>query len=422
MKSILKNIAFVIISIVSSAVIGLLLLIFAYSLDGTRIRNNVIESSSIQSIEGDRYDWAPGILSSALDGFTDSIMLNMAIYTSDQGPVKNAIDNICIWDETLPEAPSDILLQRVLPMSYETTYEWHYGRYWHGYLAYLKPLLYFFSYGEVRYILMMFELVLLIILVLSLYKEFGTKKIIPFIVTLIAVNPISSAISLQYADIYIVTLLGGIILLKCKKIDGWKIFLFIGIVCSYLDLLTYPLLSLGFNLVIFTLINNETRIKAIITNVFCSITWTIGYVGMWIMKWCIWSIYDKDAFKEAVNQILIRTTGDSTVGRYTTDDSIFNAIVANFNVMFSSPVVIMCVIALVMALIIFIVRGCNFNITNKWVQLLIIGLYPLAWCIVIRQHSALHAVFVHRIMAIDILVILMIVFDSLNERGKEING
>ncbi len=99
MKSILKNIAFVIISIVSSAVIGLLLLIFAYSLDGTRIRNNVIESSSIQSIEGDRYDWAPGILSSTLDGFTDSIMLNMAIYTSDQGPVKNAIDNICIMED-----------------------------------------------------------------------------------------------------------------------------------------------------------------------------------------------------------------------------------------------------------------------------------------------------------------------------------
>ncbi len=415
MNKVAKNLLYILISIVAAALIGTIILTVAYVMPGERIRGNVAKSESIQQIEGDSYDWGPGIPSTQIDGFTDSIMLNMAVYTSDKGPLENAIDSVCIWDDSMEGTPADMLRLHVLAGDYSGTHEWHYGRYWHGYLAFLKPMLTFFTYGEVRYLMMVIQLVLIMVLVFGIYKELGLMKVIPFLVGVLAINPITSALSMQHADVYIITIVGGIILLFNKKSlnnNYWKIFLWIGVATSFMDLLTYPLVGLGVNLVLLTILLDEEKwyIK-IFKSVIASFIWVIGYVLMWVSKWCLWSIYNKQAFNEAISQIFIRTSGDSTIGRYTKSNSIFNAYIVNANLMLTKPVIAI----LVIAILVIVFVGCKNKMQPKnyvnIIPLFMVGIYPLIWCLVIREHSALHAIFTHRMIAIDIIVILMIIAD-----------
>lgn len=46
-----------------------------------------------------------------------------------------------------------------------------YPRYWHGYLVFLKPLLFFFSYPAIRYIIMFLQFGLFLLLVVKLAEK-----------------------------------------------------------------------------------------------------------------------------------------------------------------------------------------------------------------------------------------------------------
>ena len=162
-------------AIVGSAMVGYLLLVAVYLLPVDTIKANIQVSSSIQQTESDRYDWAPNILSSALDGFTDSIMLNMAAYKSDRGAFVDAADNICLWDDAMGGSTVDILFNHVLSET-DGAYDFHYGRYWHGHLLYLKPLLQFLSVADIRFLLMVAEFSLTVWLMILMQSKLGVGK------------------------------------------------------------------------------------------------------------------------------------------------------------------------------------------------------------------------------------------------------
>lgn len=68
-------------------------------------------------------------------------------------------------------------------------------------------------------------------------------------------------------------------------------FVVVGAMTSYLDLLTFPLISLGIPLVLWLTLNDSQSIWKNICRIFLlSLSWAIGYVGMWVLKWGIGSI------------------------------------------------------------------------------------------------------------------------------------
>ena len=413
----IKKAIYIVISIICATIVGLILLVSVYKLPSEMMLENVRRSSNIQAIESDRYDWAPEVLSSAIDGFTDAIMLNMAIYTSSDGPLKNAIDNVCLKDESLTQSYADILSYEILPQDYSNISEWHYGIYWHGYLVYLKPLLLLFSYGEIRVILMALQMFLVLwFFFLFMQKVHNSRLAIPFMIAIILVNPITNALCLQLSDIYTLTLLGGITLLSIKSVykNYFKVFLWLGIITAYVDLLTYPLLALCFNLVLFCFITvNTNKWKEQLTQIIiASVMWVLGYALMWMSKWVVLSIYVKGAVKSALSEVVYRTVSDSTVSRYINSTSIFNAFTANLRLLLTRPAVLIIVLSVIGLVFLTLKNKYKFRLTNKLYSLIFIGLYPVIWCLIVRQHSAVHAVFVHRIIVIDILVILSIIYDS----------
>lgn len=424
MREKLKNIfsnkfIYTISAIVGSAIVGYLLLVAVYLLPVDTIKANIQVSSSIQQTESDRYDWAPNILSSALDGFTDSLMLNMAAYKSDRGAFADAADNICVWDDAMEGSTVDILFNHVLSET-DGAYDFHYGRYWHGHLLYLKPLLQFLSVADIRFLLMVVEFSLTVWLLILMHSKLGACKTAMFGFAFLLLNPISAALCMQYADIYLITVIAGLwILLKADSIDSdyWKVFIWIGIFTAFFDLLTYPLVGLGFSLVLCVLLSQRETINKLKMVIISSVLWVLGYAGMWMEKWIIQAIFSENSFMSALQQIMIRTSGDTSMSRYTDDDSIFNAIIANVSLMMSRPVKIIVLLAIVVLLLSLVTKKVALRKPVNALPLALIACYPLGWCMVVREHSALHAFFTHRIIAIAILAVGMIVVEAVKRKS-----
>ena len=393
-NSFIYQVKYVVLSLLAAAVVGLLCMLLVYLLPVDKMKAKVMESASIQMIEKDRHVWAPNVISSSLDGFTDSIMLNIAVHPGSGNVLRDATDNACTWNVGLEGSTADILVVNVLSDNHGGISEYHYGRYWHGYLVFLKPMLLLFNYGEIRFILMSLELVLLFVYFYLLCKKLGWLKSIPFLVAFLALNPISSMLSLQFADIFIITLVGGICILNYdenKWQETWKVFLWIGIFTAYVDLLTYPLVGLGFNLILWCVLDKEnSQFKKCMYSLAYSVYWLVGYALMWAAKWIMSITFNDLTLKNVVDQIFNRTAGDINTPDIQ-NDSIFNAIVVNVQDMFSGPIIALIIISVIFVVILVIVKRASLIGISNTLPLLFVALYPFIWCLIIRQHSALHA-------------------------------
>ena len=71
---------------------------------------------------------------------------------------------------------------------------------------------------------------------------------LPLGLALLAINPVSTALSMQYSSIYYLTLLGALVMLLTESWDrnwGYLVFLFLGVGTAFFDFLTYPACAVG---------------------------------------------------------------------------------------------------------------------------------------------------------------------------------
>ena len=128
----------------------------------------------------------------------------------------------------------------------------------------------------------------------------------------------------------------------------------------------------------------------------CSLSWLIGYAGIWIMKWILAYIligYDID---KAIHQVAVRTS--TTYGDF---DMSFMGI-ARF--LFARTKLLITIAA---CLAIFLLLNIWMYIKNKIAfkrdyYLLLIALLPVVWFILIRNHSVIHCWFVWRLAVISV--------------------
>ena len=213
MKRYFHHILISIICIISAIITGSLLMIAVYSLPVSNIRKNVSRSLDIYTTEGDYYSWAPEISSAQLDNFTDTLMLNIASFKGNGSVINQAMNNSYItYDDedskslTLAKALSDDSINGAVIVDYP--------RYWHGYLIWLKPLLCFMTMSDIRILLMCFQLILAVYLIIEIYQKSSVKTAFPIGLALLCLNPVSTALCMQYACIYTLTLTSILVMLK----------------------------------------------------------------------------------------------------------------------------------------------------------------------------------------------------------------
>lgn len=404
-------------NVLVAVIVGTVLMIAVYCLPVEKMREHVLESNLIQYKETDTYYWAQGNVSTKLDGFTDAIMLNNAVYIGSESVIEDAMNNP--YTVVKGQEQSIGLVKYLADNSIETSIV-EYPRYWHGYLIWLKPLLLIMSYADIRIVFMFVQMFLTLLVSIELYNKSGYKGVIPFVFSLFCMNPISTAMCMQYACIYTITLLTAFMMLHFEwytTIRCIYLFQWIGIFTAFFDFLTYPIVGLGINLILFLMISNSGLRDNIKKIAYATFSWGIGYAGMWIGKWIMASILTKNnVLKDGVNSVLIRSLGGSSAGGV---DSAWSVITNNIEQLLSIP--LMWIISILVIAIIGLLLLRIFRVKSDMVQLVsfaIVALYPFVWYSIVRDHSTVHSWMTYRNLVVTVFAISVMITNSIYRDRK----
>lgn len=289
--------------LVCGIVTGFLLLVAVYALPVAPVAENV--RLSVQSLDGSwetgeiAYEQlVKGYVTTQLDNSTDANMLLVAAHENDESPVQQAIDTATY-----------MLGGRCYPalLAYgqtgtETLTSVPIARYWHGYLIFLKPLLSFLSYMDIRMLQMIVQQLLLGAAVVGFCRRGHARYTPAFLLALLCVTPAVTGFSLQFSTVYTLFLVAMLALLYFPRVALTRFsriafFLLIGMATSYFDYLTYPIAAFGMPFVtLLILYPAESRKQAVLELAICLGAWLIGYFGMWAGKWIIAALLGQDGW------------------------------------------------------------------------------------------------------------------------------
>lgn len=421
-----KNLIVTLMSLLLAGVMGALLMISVYALPTEPIRSNVKKSSAVFDLGQNYLQWASPIVSSRLDSFTDNWMINIATYQKGENIkeiIKDSMDNP--WN-SYAHIEGKIDPYNFIKKAYTYNVPMDgakrdtYSRYWHGYNIWLKPMLTFFTMGDIRIFMMMFQFILLIFVMLELYKKGGLKLLTPFFIAILIFNPISCALCLTYSTLYNITLISMLINLKYELWNSeryWLLFLWIGIITSFFDFLTYPLTALGCNLIIFVLLSNYQLFPKMKKVILSSALWTIGYAGMWMEKWLIGSLVTgNNLFIQAIRSGKFRAGGNIEGGHITPVD----VILKNFTAIDNHVIYTIFVICVVLLLVCYLSGKYKIKLRKDMIfPLLFVGIYPFVWFFVMKNHSYGHFWMVHKILMLTIIAMAYAIVYSITEKTKK---
>lgn len=413
----LNMILYCLVSIICAVLSGIVLMLLVYLLPTDTIRTNVEKSIDIFKTENDNYHWAYWISSSRPDNFTDSIMLLNAIYEGPESLTEKAMLNPRTEYQECSRSES---LVRNLESegNSDNSYTAYYARYWHGYLTLLKPFLFFFSFSDWRMCSMILQLILLCFVLYFIEKKLNEKIAFCYLLAMIAMNPISSAICMQYACMYNMTLIGSLIVIRSGLRDErnlCRLFLWLGIATAFFDFLTFPIVPLGIMLILYLLLNDDlqlgSRISAVVKS---SLIWGIGYGGMWSGKWIAADLLTgQNVFLSSIGNVVYRMNGDPFEESQLTSLNVLYIFAKNVQKYINAPMLILAAVVILIGLYVVLCEKVHFKFQKKNLVLLVVGLYPIGWYSIVRNHSLIHSWMVHRDLVVMIFAGLAFFCESI---------
>ncbi|MGN0361315.1 MAG: hypothetical protein ACI4ET_00580 [Bilifractor sp.] len=408
-KSGIKKYRWIPLYLILSILLGTVLMIFVYCLPIHRIRGHVQETSFIYTGEDDHPSWLPGYSSGILDYYTDSIMMREAIYSGSQSAVTKAMKNpYYVSADTgsqLGQLMESLDDTKVQSMSFNC-----YPRYWHGYLLFLKPLLEFFNVLEIRILSAIVQTFLFCLVSALLAKRLGTRIALAFGLSAAFLNPVSIILSFQYQSVYYTILLEFVIALlfkeKLEKGQGWmKLFFFSGVFTVFVDFLTYPFAALGMLLILYFVFYADSMKNNILALIRLSVSWIIGYAGMWAGKWLMATcITGENIFKDALNQAEERSVGGDVSGL---GSGPFAGIRRAIEAVDGKMFVVVAFVLIVFALFAIGLKMYRIHLDrNRMLSLALVCLYPFVWYMVLWNHSVIHSWMTYRELVISVFGVL----------------
>ncbi len=424
MKRRIKN---ALILLLSSVIIGTLLLIVTFCLPVKSARSNVNESryEMMDVVYDENGSSLRKQIISRKDNFTDYLMVQNALERVEgQNALEHAmyvyhydIGNDTTW--LTEESLSTFLKQGTEGMFLK-----EYSKYWHGYLVWLKPLLMCMSWKSVETFLVIFQVLLLLgVVVLSFYKKRPLAGI-GVLVAFLFMKPLSVWFSLTLSTCWTITLFALMAeLLFYHKIEkkNWRdeLFLLIGILTAYMDFLTYPIVTLGVPLCVYLIQNVESDMhwwKRIRQFFWLCVCWAGGYIGMWGMKWVVAEITcQSGTLRNAVWSVIYRTGpldgyGSAFSGVSRTLQAVLDQYDSDF---YTIAFVIVAVTALISMVLCFI-KARNRNWGTSMVCMAFVAMFPFVWLTLTQNHTAIHCEFTFRIMGVTIMALCSMAICSIH--------
>ena len=423
-------------------VVGLTL---AYLIPNARVVSHAKASVALLESEG-LYPKAFDSKGLMLDNFTDALMLDIAISDPDESALSNALSSKR-QDGRPPLRTINGLSDSAAGL---TGQRYSYARYWHGYQVVLRPLLYFFSYGQIRYLNMLALSVLLSLVGISILRTLGVGSLAAFITALLLTGFYAVPMSLQFSSDTYLMLLGVLYVLERERAGlleatFWETFLVIGALTAFFDLLTMPLITVGMPLSALLLARTRWRQVPVrnlaTTSIVALACWGVGFAVSWVAKWVIASrVLGINVIQDAVATAGVRA-GSAETGRPVLEALIHNTrlmfpLVPGIQVLRHSAGTAMFVLFLIVVLVLvvwlmatrksrYVSMGSETTAALKRrAPLLALILLPYSWLAIISQHSVVHGWFTYRTLATAVFVVTAVALSrfDLDEWAKVEDG
>lgn len=451
-KYLMKTIFKLLMTILAGIVLGFVLIVLAYTIPVNRIEKNVKSGVERYNDEGRFHEIVPSWHLSWADHFTDSIILSTTMCDSKESLIKRAMKNQRIEYEGALDAYHNLIYyylgsdltqgkevsdtsaylspeEEIVDRQNYTPYA--YSRYWNGYVVFLKPLLYLFDFSVVYILNAGAQLFLIAAIIYMMWKRNKRLYIIPFVLALISVSPYSSFNSFQLSSIMYITYITLLVMLiKEKEIKNCNAYIYVfavnGICVAYFDLLTSPVLAIGWPLVLYCIQNKEIdNIKKIKKIFGYSLVWLTSYVLMWFSKIILATMFaGQNVLKNAYEAFVYRSGGKTKqFSNGILSDSSFeidleesvkysikykDILVRNLYAYLPIGITIMILVSLVIGL--YLVYDSRKKLNRQcWLITLpyiFISLYPFVWLFLFKNHSYCHYYFVSRILSVTLLAVL----------------
>ena len=301
MKSVQKKIAGplkVLAMIVAGVLLGAILITLVYCIPV----NQTNAQKSIDSLEGE--GWYPSAtqlkssldtyfhsyLPGVLDGAKDGLMLEKATRQIEGNP---------LWEAMNMEG---------------------YTYYWHGYVVILRVLLLFMDYEQFRFLNCILQLMMMFFVAHFIWEKKGQRYALALLTSYFLMMPMAMFLSLQFSWIFYIAM--ALSLLICYRHTWFTekripyIFVIAGMLTSFLDLLTYPLYTWAFPLLLLILLSEDGQkaLNYVKTVVVSGLGWILGYAGMWFGKWALagWIVH-RNVIQEAWKEVLFRSGSEESL-------------------------------------------------------------------------------------------------------------
>lgn len=301
MKSVQKKIVGplkVLAMIVAGVLLGAILITLVYCIPV----NQTNAQKSIDSLEGE--GWYPSAtqlkssldtyfhsyLPGVLDGATDGLMLEKATRQIEGNP---------LWEAMNMEG---------------------YTYYWHGYVVILRVLLLFMDYEQFRFLNCILQLMMMFFVAHFIWEKKGQRYALALLTSYFLMMPMAMFLSLQFSWIFYIAMV--LSLLICYRHTWFTekripyIFVIAGMLTSFLDLLTYPLYTWAFPLLLLILLSEDGQkaLNYVKTVVVSGLGWILGYAGMWFGKWALagWIVH-RNVIQEAWKEVLFRSGSEESL-------------------------------------------------------------------------------------------------------------
>ena len=416
----------------ASVITGYLLLVLVFCIPQSRLFNGL--GNSVPVLQRDNLEEVVfGYPSSRLDVFTDGAMLNAALHTCDESPFKRAV--ACYQYIYYDLSRSEGFIAYFEPR--EPDGSMSYVRYWHGMLVYLKPLLLFFNYSDIRMLNQLGQVALMCLLIYA----FAARKMYRYIPAVFMVYfflmPYTLPFSMQYSNVFYIGFgaLAVLFLFYDRIKDGnglLYLFLLTGIITSYMDLLTYPVFAVGLPLAGLIILDAEYgnagtgfvyEVKRFVS---CAISWAVGYAGMWAGKILIaLPFYGTQAFADALESAGKRSgTGAASEG-ITYADALYANLFMYKNSIYKLSLILY-TLAVIAFIVYYIVKRKGSLRTGFIPFFLCITASPFMWYFVTVEHAHVHAFMTYKsltvaVFAYCLMLVYMLRIDDGSQRKEDVH-
>ncbi|MCK9291878.1 MAG: hypothetical protein WCR58_08205 [Bacteroidales bacterium] len=390
----------------TALLVGLLVFVVIFSLISTmlpddtvrlHIRNSLPDVVSLPDYPEPMIRGRNHSLDYAMDGMITNIIYNL----NNQTPIQSVL--LCRWDfdESQP---------------YQS--QWHnlaytiehidqlpkvvYGRYWHGNSFLFRFLYWMMDYNEIKWMIYFLSSLLFLCTTIFLYKRLGFLTTLALHSGLLFLNQYVMQFSMQLAPALCITLIGMMVVSHCRIENTNKlftVFLILGALTAYFDLLTVPLLTFGMPFLVWISLlireNSFTYTRFLRDGLTGGLLWLLAYAFIWASKWVLVAWFTDFHIWKDVQHFLLMRSGATDQGRW-------DAVRVNFNQM---PLVWINLAALLLLL-----RSLS-RLSRQHIMaalgFIAIGLLPYIWFFVMANHSAVHFWFTYRIQAVSISALML---------------